>query len=261
MRDLLHFAHGNGFPSPCYKQLLDQLHKRYNCCYIDMIGHNPRFPVTENWHFLVAEVIDSIKNQAKYPVIAVGHSLGGVLSLLAAVLEPSLFKVVITLDAPLLSRFKSNIVRFAKTLGMVDRVTPALRTYNRREHWQNKEELLSYLKTRPLFKTFTDQCLADYIRYGLTKTADGYVLRFGRHIEYMIYRTIPHSLYEYEKKLIVPAALIYGDASTVVDYNDIRYMKKYYNISSFKIAGTHMFPMESPRNTAEKIFTVLDLLL
>lgn len=261
MRELIHFAHGNGFPSLCYKQLLDQLGSQYDYCYIDRIGHNSRFPVTENWHFLVDEIVASVQEQAQQPVIAVGHSLGGVLSLLAAIEKPALFKAVIMIDSPLLSPMKSGVVRLAKALGIIDRVTPAFRARSRRVHWQNKEQLLTYLKTRDLFKTFTEECLQDYIDYGLKKTEEGYVLRFDRHIEYLIFRTIPHTLHEYEKKLTIPAVLIYGDKSTVVDRLDIRYMKKYYNISSIKMSGTHMLPMEAPLQVANQILTVLDAIL
>lgn len=261
MRELIHFAHGNGFPSPCYMQLLKQLRTRYDYCYIDRIGHNPEFPVTENWHLLVEEILYSVKSQATQPVIAVGHSLGGVLSLLAAIEEPSLFKAVIMIDSPLLGRFKSNVVRLAKAVGIIDRVTPAFRTRGRREHWQNKDQLVEYLKTRDLFKTFAPECLQDYIDYGLSKTDDGYILRFDRHIEYLIFRTIPHTLHEYEGKLTLPGALIYGDRSTVVDRFDVRYMKKHHKIWSVKMNGTHMLPMESPIQVANQIFTMLDAIL
>ncbi|MFO9655761.1 alpha/beta hydrolase, partial [Legionella pneumophila serogroup 1] len=174
MRELIHFAHGNGFPSLCYKQLLEQLETRFDCCFIDKIGHDPDYPVGENWHNLVAEIIASIKRQAEQPVIAVGHSLGGVLSLLAAIEQPKLFKAIIMLDSPLIGAFKSSMVRLAKALGIIDRVTPAFRTKKRREHWQNYEQLISYLKTRDLFKTFTEECLNDYIKYGLQYKEDGY---------------------------------------------------------------------------------------
>ncbi|MDI9819281.1 MULTISPECIES: alpha/beta fold hydrolase [unclassified Legionella] len=261
MRELIHFAHGNGFPAPCYSQLLSQLATRYDYCYIDRIGHNSQFPVTENWHFLVDEVISSVREKANQPVIAVGHSLGGVLSLLAAIEQPALFKAVIMIDSPLLGRFKSNMVRIAKALGVIDRITPALRTRNRREHWQNKEQLLEYLKGRELFKTFTQACLEDYIEYGLQRTENGYMLRFDRHIEYLIYRTIPHTLHEYEGRLTIPAMLIYGNKSTVVDRLDVRYMKKHYNISSMKIKGTHMLPMEYPVQVANQVIMALDTIL
>lgn len=261
MRELIHFAHGNGFPSPSYHQLLSGLKRQYDCCYIEKIGHNPQFPVTENWPYLVDEIIYSIERQAQQPVIAVGHSMGGVLSLLAAIKKPSLFKAVIMLDSPLLGRFKSGVVRLAKALGVIDRITPAHRTRSRREYWQNREQLLSYLKTRELFKTFSNECLQDYIDYGLIKTGDGFQLQFDRHIEYQIYRTIPHGLHEYEAKLRVPAALIYGDKSTVVDRLDVRYMKKHYNIPGYKIEGTHMFPFEHPNEVVRQIIRLLNAIL
>jgi pimeloyl-ACP methyl ester carboxylesterase len=257
VRQVLHFAHGNGFPSPCYRQLLQYLQERFDCCYIDRIGHNPDFPVTENWHKLVEEVIASVKSQAPQPVIAVGHSLGGVLTLLAAIEQPRLFRAVIILDSPLFGRFKSSIVRLSKAVGMIDRLTPAFRTRARRQHWQSREQVVSYLKSRALFKTFTDACLEDYIDYGMLKDDEGYSLRFDRQIEYQIYRTIPHILSAYEGRLQVPTALIYGDKSTVVDRFDLRYMKKYYDIKPIEAKGTHMFPMEYPQATAHLIMDVV----
>jgi len=260
MRDLIHFAHGNGFPSLCYKQMLNHLEKQFDYCYVDRIGHDPLFPVTENWHNLVLELIASVKRQANQPVIAVGHSLGGVLSLLAAIEQPELFKAVIMLDAPLIGRFKSSMVQLAKALGIIDRVTPAFRTRGRRCYWQNRDQLIRYLRTRDLFKTFTDECLNDYINYGLEYKEDGYYLRFDRHIEYQIYRTIPHVLPAFEGKLIVPSALIYGDKSKVVDRMDVRYMEKYFNVSCIKTKGTHLFPMEHPQAVADRIIEAVSVL-
>lgn len=261
MKELIHFAHGNGFPALCYKQLLDELSVRFNYCYIDRLGHDSAFPVSENWHNLVLEVLSSIKKQANQPVIAVGHSLGGVLSLLAAIEQPDLFKAVVMLDSPLIGTFKSSMVRLAKGLGIIDRVTPAYRTKGRREYWQNYEQLMAYLKTRDLFKTFTDECLHDYITYGLDSHDDGYYLRFDRHIEYQIYRTIPHVIPQYEGKLHTPSALIYGDESSVVDRMDVRYMRKKFNIKTYKIRGTHLFPMEHPKEVAKQVIEAVDAIL
>lgn len=260
MRELVHFVHGNGFPSPCYKQLLNQLQERYDCCYIDRVGHDPRFPVSDNWSLLVDEVILSIKTQASVPVIGVGHSLGGVLSLLAAIQQPELFQAVILLDSPILGQVKSSIVRLSKMLGMIDRLTPAFRTRERREHWPHREQALSYLRSRPLFKHFTPLCLEDYIDYGLKKDDSGYSLRFNREIEYQIYRTIPHELHQHEGALTVPCALIYGNKSNIIDRGDLGYMKKHYGVVSYETVGSHMFPMEHPETVADLIFTAVDAL-
>ena len=258
MKEVLHFAHGNGFPSPCYRQMLQHLQKRFECYYVDQVGHTDAFPVDDNWHNLVDEVIASIKAQVSRPVIAVGHSLGGVLSLLAAIEQPSLFSAVILLDSPILGWVKSSIVRFSKALGMIDRVTPAFQTRERRGYWQSREEVLSYLRSRPLFKTFTDACLNDYIDFGLKNEDGSYSLRFDPLVEYQIYRTIPHTLYKYEGRLHTPGALIYGNKTKVVDQMDLRYMKKQFGIVNFETIGTHMFPMEHPEATAKLIMKVVD---
>lgn len=258
MKPLIHFAHGNGFPALCYKQMLDTLEGRFDYCYLDRIGHNPLFPVSENWHNLVFEIISNIKNQANQPVIAVGHSLGGVLSLLAAIEEPELFRGVIMLDSPVIGRFKSSMVRLAKALGIIDRITPAYRTSGRCTYWKSHDQLIKYLKTRELFQTFSHACLEDYITHGLELREDGYHLRFDRHTEYQIYRTIPHTLPQYEGRLKVPGVLIYGDKSRVVDRMDLRYMRNYFGIHSAKVQGTHLFPFEHPDLVAEKIIEVVD---
>ncbi|MFC3907786.1 alpha/beta fold hydrolase [Legionella dresdenensis] len=261
MKPNIHFAHGNGFPSPCYRQLFLALEERYQVGYIDRVGHNPRYPVTENWHHLVDELIDSIRQKYNEPVIGLGHSLGGALNYLAALKQPELFQAVVMIDSPLLNRFKSRIVRLAKKLGFIDRITPAYRTRGRRQTWATYEQLEAYLRDRPLFKTFSDACLKDYIEYGCKKDENGYSLRFERSIEYMIYRTVPHHLPKYEGKLDLPAALIYGDHSDVVDGFDVRYMTKKYQIKCFKMPGTHLLPMEDPQGTAQQIFTALDAIL
>lgn len=260
MKEMIHFAHGNGFPALCYKQMLDSLEKEFNYCYIDRIGHNPLFPVNENWDNLVFEIIDSIKKQTNTPVIAVGHSFGGVLSFLAAIKHPELFKSVIMLDSPLIGPFKLLMVRVAKALGIIDRITPAARTRGRRKHWENYEQLICYLKTRDLFKTFNKDCLNDYITYGLEYKNDGYYLRFDRHIEYLIYRTIPHVIPNYEGKKLIPVGLIYGDQSTVVSKMDVRYMQNNFNVVAHKTKGTHLFPMEYPKASGNQILKMISTL-
>ncbi len=258
MKDIIHFVHGNGFPSPCYRQLFEHFEPRFECCYLDRVGHSPDFPVTENWHYLVSEVIASIQDQALKPVIAVGHSLGGVLSLLASIEQPSLFKAVILLDSPMFGRVKSILLRISKAFGVIDRITPASTTLKRRKHWATREQAVSYLRRRVLFKSFDEMCLQDYIDYGMEKNDEGYSLRFDPQIEYQIYRTLPDASYELEGKLQTPTALIYGDKSHLIHRSDVRYMKKKYGITPIETHGSHMFPLEHPACCANLVMSVID---
>ncbi len=256
-KPVLHFAHGNGFPSPCYRQMLKPLEAFFDCCYIDKIGHADAFPVEDNWTALVDELCASVRAQSKVPVFAVGHSLGGVLSVLAALKAPELFHAVVLLDAPLLSQTRSRALKWFKATGLIDKITPAGRTRARRSHWEDKEEMRRYFRRRELFKRFDAACLEDYIEYGMKHDETGYCLRFNPAIEYQIYRTIPHELQQTPKTLTVPTTLIYGDQSDVVHMLDRRYMSKKYGIQMLKTKGTHMFPFEYPMVTANTILAVL----
>lgn len=260
VKQQLHFAHGNGFPSPCYRQLLMRLEAQFDCFFIDRVGHTDQFPVTENWRYLVDEIKHSIQSQCQTPVVAVGHSLGGILSLLAAIEQPDLISKVILLDSPLLGPLKSSLLRLSKAMGIIDRMTPAHRTRARRTHWKTREQIWTYLKSKPLFSRFRDACLNDYIDYGMQKDEGGYSLRFDPRIEYQIYRTIPHMLHQYAGQLTTPSALIYGNQTDVIDAMDLRYMKKHYGILQFVTEGSHMFPMEYPDVAANLILDVVDIL-
>jgi pimeloyl-ACP methyl ester carboxylesterase len=253
VKPFIHFAHGNGFPSPCYQQLFNALAPRFELGYIERVGHDINFPITDNWDFLVDEVLFSIQAQTSQPVIAVGHSLGGVLSLLAAFKQPELFKAIILLDSPLLNRFKSTIVQLSKKIGLIDSITPAKRTRNRRTRWDSREEVIAYLKRRTLFKHFTPECLNDYVEFGLRWDDEGYSLRFDPEIEYQIFRTIPHVLHQYKGSLKIPTVLVHGAQSFVVGRLDRRYMHTHYGIINVETPGTHMFPMEHPDAVAQLI--------
>lgn len=217
-KDTILFAHANGFPANCYQQLLTGLSENFHVNSIDKLAHSDQFPVTENWTDLVDELIHHVEKTASRPVIALGHSLGGALSLLAAYRKPALFKHVVMLDMPIISPLKARALKWIKKAGLVDTVTPAKNTQHRRATWPSKSEARSYFRTRHLFKDFTEACLEDYLNYGLEKKDDAYHLIFDRHIEYAIYRTYPHVLPKIRPK--VPTALIYGKQSNVVTAHD-----------------------------------------
>ncbi len=261
MKPSIHFAHGNGFPSTCYRQFLKALGDKYDVSCIEKIGHNPNFPVTENWHNLVDEVIESIIEKSHSPVIAVGHSLGGILSFLAAIQRPELVRAVVMIDAPVISRVKSMLLKIAKKVKIIDKLTPAERTLGRKTHWQDKESVLRYLKSKPVFQTFSDVCLQDYIEYGLVKSNNGYDLIFDRQVEYLIYRTIPHILPKYVGRLSCPSVMIYGKQSNIVDRFDINYMRKKHGIRSIGMQGTHMLLFEAPDELANNIQKELEIML
>ncbi len=262
MKETIHFAHANGFPGACYRQFYQYLSKDFIVTYLDAIGHDPNYPVTDNWDFLVDELIADVERQhQQQPVIGVGHSLGGGLHFLACQKRPDLYKAVVMLDSPIFGRFKSVMIQIMKWLGTIDKITPAARTKSRRQTWPDAQSAIDYLKARPLFHNFDPDCLADYVEYGMDHTPNGLQLRFDREVEYIIYRTLPHNLGRYRHRRHVPTALLYGQTTDVIETRDIQYMQNALHIYTQSTRGGHLFPFEHPEQAAQDLTALVNKLL
>ena len=97
---IIQFSHANGFPAKTYSVLFEHL-KDHTISVIDNLAENRVAPAI-NWHDLTEDVLESV-GKFKEPVIGVGHSLGAMLTLLAAAKKPDIFQTIILLDPPLFS--------------------------------------------------------------------------------------------------------------------------------------------------------------
>jgi pimeloyl-ACP methyl ester carboxylesterase len=233
--------------------MLSLLKKDFSISFVDAIGTDPRYPPTEGWPHLVEQWIDSIKE----PVYGVGHSLGGYLNYLAAVRRPELFKAIVLLDAPIIGPVRGTMLGATKRLGIVDRVTPAGATRDRRSTWRTRDEAKQHFRSRKLFRNFTAQCLDDYVSHGLVENHELH-LKIDPAIEYRIYRTIPHDMMRHLPKLRVPAAFIGGADSDVVRRVRLAGMRPKF--AFHKVPGGHLFPFEHPREAATSIARALEAL-
>src|SRR5258707_6558196 len=144
---ILHFSHANGFPAACYRKMVSYLEPAFAIGAINTIGHDPRHPVTDSWPHLVAELIERVERYRE-PVVGVGHSLGGYLTALAALKRPALFRAIILLDSPILARWKGAALGLVKRVGLLDRVTPAGITRDRRATWASSEEAYAHFRNK-----------------------------------------------------------------------------------------------------------------
>ncbi|WP_137938222.1 alpha/beta hydrolase [Chitinivorax sp. B] len=252
-QDWIQFSHANGFPAGSYCKLFDHLRGSFGIGYIDTIGHNPDYPVTDGWPHLITELINHIERNASYPVIGVGHSLGGFLTYLTAIQRPDLFKAIILLDSPIMGRLKSVAVGLSKRLGMMEYITPAGVCKRRRAYWPSKQEAIRYFQAKSLFARVDPQCLADYVYHGTIDAGQGVRLKFDPRIEYQIYCSLPHRYPETRGRLTVPAAFVSGRESDLVHRIDIDNMRRHHGIRCRQVTGGHLFPLEYPAQTATMI--------
>ncbi|MGH8353209.1 MAG: alpha/beta fold hydrolase [Pseudomonas sp.] len=250
MSQSVFFAHANGFPSATYGKLFAALAPEYRVQHLEQHGHDPRFPVDDNWENLVDELIFHLEAQAG-PVWGVGHSLGGVLHYHAALRRPELYRGVVMLDSPVLTLADKIVIRAAKRFGFIDRITPAGRTVGRREEFADLDEARRYFAGKTLFRRFDPECLDAYLRHGLKASGESLQLRFDAATEISIYRSVPHTSPGRPQQLRVPLAVVRGRHSKVVLPHHTRLVRRVPQGEYLSLPGGHMFPLERPQATAE----------
>lgn len=249
--ETLLFSHANGFPAGSYKKVFDLLAGDFKIDAIDRLGHNEAYPINENWTNLADELIAHIQKHHSQPIIAVGHSLGGIVSFIAAHRSPELFKGLIMLEPPLIRGVTAGLFYMVKKMGMVDGVTPASASKGRREHFSNQQEAVDFFATKKLFRHFDPQCLRDYVEAGTRPAPKGGVeLSYSVSAEVEVFRTTPHNLDSYKKKNLCPAILVKGLQSPLTKSWIINGFAKKHGIKLETIQGGHLFPLEYPEETA-----------
>ncbi len=257
-KETIHFSHANGIPAKSYQVMLDVLSEEFEVGYIDQLAHNDQFPVNENWSNLADELITYLESHYDKAVIAVGHSMGGVVSYLAALKRPDLIKTVVLLDPPMImDTAMAFMLRLAKKFNFIDKITPAGRTLGRQEIWPDVDSAFDYFKDKSLFRQTDPRCLLDYVKHGTQECDEGVRLSFATHTEIAIFRTVPHNLYKKKISLKQPGAIIYGLESNVVQGGPLRQMRRKIGLDMHSIEGGHMFPLERPELTGEKIIKII----
>ena len=251
----LFFAHANGFPSPSYTPFFDALSQQgHHIDFIEKIGHNPKYPVTNNWSYLVDELEHEITSRHQAPIVGIGHSAGGLLSYLLARKRPDLYSHLILLDPPAINGWHNSLWWLSKRFGISDHLTPAAASKKRRTHFESRQHAYNNLRTKSLFKDFTDASFNAYIDHALRPEADGRVtLSFTLETELAIFRTAPDNLWKYCKPLPIAGLYLTGEDSDFAKLPFAQRLARKTGMDYQVLSGGHLFPQEHPETTAQII--------
>lgn len=253
------FSHANSFPASTYRVLFKHLKARgFEVSAVDRFGHDPKYPVTNNWPHLVQQLADfaaPLVRRRGAPVFLVGHSLGGFLSVMAAARHPELVRGVLLIDSPLLGGWKANAVGVAKRTQVVGSLSPGKISRQRRFAWASNEEALEHFRKKKAFARWQPEVLNDYIAHGLQDQDGKRVLGFDRAVETAIYNTLPHNLDRmlHSHPLQCPAAFIGGRDSEEMKQVGMAMTLRITEGRTMMLDGSHLFPMEQPQATAAAI--------
>ncbi|VTU32018.1 alpha/beta fold hydrolase [Variovorax sp. PBL-E5] len=253
------FSHGNSFPASTYRVMLDSLRQRgFEIDAIEKFGHDPKYPVTDNWPHLVQQLADFAQmhvDRTGGPVFLVGHSLGGFLSLMCAALHPGLARGVVLLDSPLIGGWRAGTIHLMKRTPWMKSVSPGTVSRKRRNSWEHSEAVFAHFREKKAFARWDERVLRDYIEHGTFDAEDSRTLSFDRDIETAIYDTIPHNLGALLRAhpLKCPAAFVAGRQSIEMRRVGMAMTQRVTRGRITVLDGTHLFPMEKPIATAAAV--------
>ncbi|KFA94262.1 alpha/beta fold hydrolase [Archangium violaceum] len=259
---VLHLAHANGFPPGTYRKLIERLKTRYHVYTLRsrglVPGTDPRS--LHDWEDMADDLAGALRARGLEGVVGVGHSMGGVATLLASVKNPGLFRAVVALDPVLFTGPRLLAIQALTLLGMRSRVPPASLARRRRETWGSREEAATSYRKKPLFRRFDPECFQDYITHGLTEVpGGGFRLTIPTAWEARIFETSPRGVWRKLRAVKVPTLVLRGSESdTLLPAALARAGRTIPGARAGEVPGTHLFPLEHPEECAQRLLTFLE---
>lgn len=252
---VLHLLHGNGFSALSLLALADALPIEWTLLATDIPGHggsendNPDNP---DWTHLADQIAHSLKGRIDGPVIGVGHSMGGVLSLRMAARHPQLFSQLLLLDPVLFPPAMLGAQRMLQLTGMAGRLPLPKRARARRWQWPAMREAEVYLRGRALYSSWHERALKGFMATGLKQMGGQVELACQPAWEAAIFASHPGPLWRDVKGLLIPVdMLIASEGFGFIRPGAERACRLNSRINMHDLIGSHCFPMEKPNETAE----------
>lgn len=259
-----HFAHATGFCAGIYSPLAERLHPHLRLVGMDDRGHGktqaPADPKKiKNWN-IFAHDLERFFEHLNEPVIAVGHSLGGVASLLVAIRRPDLVRALVLID-PTILPFSWMVPWFlAKKMGLAKLVPIAYRAARRRHVWPDRETLFTAYRSKLPFRVWKDGFLEAYVAEGTKETHKGMIeLSCDPTWESRVFAACSHDVWRYIPRLQQPTLVLYGAESDTFLAPTVKRFKVKLPTATFgRFEKTsHFVPMERPDETADAILAFL----
>lgn len=249
---LTHLAHANGFPPGVYRQLIGTLRQGLHIVSTEARSLRPgaQTDAIHSWEPLADDLALSLQRRSLRGCIGIGHSLGGVSTLLAASREPTLFSAIVLIDPLLMTGWIRAAWAAMKLVGLGQQIELVRRARRRRMSWPDRQTIRRAYSGKSLFRSWAPGVLDDYLDSVLIETGDGVSLRYPAQWEARIFELSPHDLWPVIRRLEVPALFIRGANSDTFSRAAARRLGRIgppIEVEEVPGAG-HLVPMEKPEH-------------
>ena len=261
----LHLLHGNGFCATTLSPIAQHFPEHWNVLFTDVPGHGLSEQPSgfmPNWLRIARTIGDGLEKRLQAleisHCIGVGHSMGGIMTLMLAAERPHLFSQIILLDPVFFSPEIIWAQKFLRKSGLWKRTSLVKAVAARRNEWSNAEEMREYLLSKKLYKNWHPDAISAFIENGTRQTEHGLTLNCAPSWEASIFGSYPRGLWQAVRLLKVPTTILTAtDSYSFIIKSAAKAAKKNSVIRVQSVEGTHCFPMEAPRISAETIMNLI----
>ncbi|MEW6402881.1 MAG: alpha/beta hydrolase [Chloroflexota bacterium] len=256
----LHFIHANGYPPDCYGPLLELLKTEYHVfgMHLRPLWSDAKPEEFDSWNPLTEDLLRFLSDCEVGPVVGVGHSIGGIVTLRAALRDPEKFRALVLFDPVLFPPYFIKMWNIVRALGIGHSIHPLIPgAMKRRREFDSLELVFRGYRTRKIFRYLSDEYLWAYIR-GITRQRPNgryelvYTPEWEAHIYYTgiwrdmeIWRALNH--------LEVPTLIIRGAETDTFWASTARLVKREQPRIQIEAVrqSTHLVPLERPKKVFE----------
>lgn len=220
---VLHFSHPNAYTPRCFRRFLAPLTEQYRV----MAGHHrPLWYLTPGappagapedlagWDVVADDLLRFLDQERLEGIIGVGHSLGAVVTMKAALREPERFRALVLIEPVFLLPVYLDAVRANPDFATGQPFVQA--ALNRRDRWPSRQAVFDHYRPKSVFANFPDETLWDYVNEGTHQdpVTGEFTLSYPRAWEGAFYSRPPLDVWEEIPQLgDMPTLAIRGMAS------------------------------------------------
>lgn len=219
-----------------------------------------------SWRQYADDLRAGMTQHGLYDQIGIGHSLGGIVTLIAAEMDAhaagrsasegrSLFRALVLLDPVVFGPRFIYAMRIAQWLGQTGRSPLVKQALRRKSHFGTQDEAFAYWRGKSLFKDWNDDALRLYVSSALYEATDGWRLRWPAAWEARAFSTGYTGIWRTLRRVPrLPVLLLRGSSSTTLPPAIVEAVRRLRPDFTFgEIEGGHLFPHTAPAATAQAI--------
>ncbi len=259
---VIHLAVANGFPPQVYEPMLRPLidAHRVVCLPPRALWPDEQPPAElHQWDVLAEDMLVGMQQHGLTDVIGIGHSMGGIASLIAAVKDPERFKALILLDPTIFLPQWLEPMEQMQRDGSIREFPMATGALRRRRYFENADAAFESWREKPLFQDWPEETLRLYANHGTRPIADrpSHELVWSPEWEAYYFCTAYTRTWDLAPKLKrdLPLLVIRGaESDTFMPETATLFRETLLWMNYAEVPGHgHLFPMSAPEATGQMI--------